>query len=204
MNNHIQIFSAIYEKSIWGNNQNLNYNGSSGAGSSYDYNRETYIPFLKKLLIDYSVNKVIDFGCGDFICGPHIYDDINVNYIGYDAYKKIIDHHKSMITNPRYKFIHLDFLNNKELTESGDLCILKDVLQHWDTPEIYNFLDYIVDNKRYKYILITNCKSQVTDNRKIRTGGAYGLTANMFPLKKYGAKILYEYGTKEVSLITII
>jgi len=35
----------------WGNNNNAEYNGSSGEGSAINYNENTYIPFLKKFII---------------------------------------------------------------------------------------------------------------------------------------------------------
>ena len=34
---------------LWGNNNNAEYNGSSGLGSEIYYNKDTYVPFLKKL-----------------------------------------------------------------------------------------------------------------------------------------------------------
>lgn len=46
-----QIFTNIYENNIWGNNENIEYKGSSGCGSKLDYNKDTYVPFLKSLLL---------------------------------------------------------------------------------------------------------------------------------------------------------
>jgi hypothetical protein len=43
-------FNNVYEKNIWGNNDNTEYSGSSDNGSRVDYNKFTYIPFLKNLL----------------------------------------------------------------------------------------------------------------------------------------------------------
>ena len=82
------IFTKIYEKSKWGNNHNKEYSGSSGHGSSIDYNKK-YIPLLKRIIIDYNVNNVVDLGCGDFQIGKLLYDDIHIIYTGYDTYKKL-------------------------------------------------------------------------------------------------------------------
>ena len=73
-------------------------------------------------------------GCGDFRCGKTIYDDLNIQYTGYDIYKELISHNQ--IQFPKYEFIHLDFLENKETLLNADLCILKDVLQHWSLDNI--------------------------------------------------------------------
>lgn len=44
-----QIFTGVYETHQWGNNNNTEYNGSSGEGSDIDYNKDTYVILLKKL-----------------------------------------------------------------------------------------------------------------------------------------------------------
>ena len=42
-----KIFTSIYEKKVWGNNNNKNYSGSSGIGSSIEYNKKIY-KYIKK------------------------------------------------------------------------------------------------------------------------------------------------------------
>ena len=37
------IFTNIYENKQWGNNNNSKYEGSSGEGSTIDFNKYTYI-----------------------------------------------------------------------------------------------------------------------------------------------------------------
>ena len=44
-----EIFTDIYIHSKWGTNNNNNYNGSSGNGSSVEYNVD-YVPFLKSFI----------------------------------------------------------------------------------------------------------------------------------------------------------
>ena len=198
-----QVFTHIYETSIWGSNNNDGYNGSSGGGSDIDYNKNTYVPFVKDFITNMKIKSIVDLGCGDFRCGPLIYDDLDVIYTGYDAYNKIIKHNSKKHALPKYTFTHLDFCNKKEEIINGDLCILKDVIQHWSLENIYSFLDYIIENKKFKYILITNCCHQRQDNTNIQTGDFRPLSIDYLPLKKYGGIKLYKYHTKEVSLILI-
>jgi hypothetical protein len=199
-----QIFTNVYENKIWGDNNNPEYNGSSGGGSDLDYNKNNYVPFLKKFIIDNNIKNVVDLGCGDFRCGKLIYDDLDVSYTGYDAYKKVVDYNSKCYSLPKYSFIHLDFCNNKELImDGGDLCILKDVIQHWSLYNIYSFLDYLVIHKKFKYILICNCCYQMRDNTNIYDGDFRHLSCDKFPLKRYNPKKLYNYNTKEVSVIEI-
>lgn len=198
-----QIFTYIYENKLWGNNYNNHYNGSSGEGSSINYNKDSYVLFLKKFIQDNSITSVVDLGCGDFICGPYIYSDLNVSYKGYDIYKKVVDFNSSQYPKTKFEFIHLDFYNNKEEIQGGDLCILKDVIQHWSLNQIYNFLDYLVESKKFKYILICNCAYQKEDNTDISIGQFRCLSCDYLPLKKYNPIKIYTYNTKEVSLISI-
>jgi len=84
------------------------------------------------------------------------------------------------------------------------LCIIKDVLQHWPLEYIYTFLDYLVESKKFKYIFIVNCCNQQYDNSKITLGDFRGLSCDFLPLKKYSPAKLYNYFTKEVSIISCL
>ena len=97
--------------------------------------------------------------------------------------------------------------NKKEEIMPADLCIIKDVLQHWLIEEITTFIDYIINKKIFKHILISNCSYQTEDdnrfnNVRIDNQHMFGpLSAKFFPLSKYNPKILYTYSSKEISLI---
>jgi hypothetical protein len=196
-----KVFTSVYERSLWGNNYIDEYSGSSGLGSEIEYNAYHYVPFLKKFITDNDIKSIVDLGCGDFKCGKMIYDDLDVLYTGYDAYKKIIDYNSSQYSLPKYSFTHLDFCNNKENIIHGELCILKDVIQHWSLDNIYTFLDYLIEKKIFKYILICNCCYQIKDNTDIPDGYFRQLSCEYFPLKKYNPVKLYNYHSKEVCLI---
>ena len=194
-------FTNIYEHRFWGDNGVAGYNGSSGSGSNVDQNKDTYVPVLQNFIIENGVKTVVDLGCGDFKCGPFIYEDLDVLYTGYDAYRKLVDYNSSKHSAPKYTFKHLDFCYNKESIESADLCVLKDVIQHWPLANIYEFLDYLVETKKFKYILLCNCCAQTTDDTDIRTGQWRPLSCHFLPLKKYNPVMIYNYGSKEVSVI---
>ena len=196
-------FTNVYENNSWGNNNIAEYNGSSGPGSDIKYNKDNYVPFLKKFITDNNIKNIVDLGCGDFRCGKLIYDDLDILYTGYDAYKKVIDYNSNHHSLAKYSFTHLDFCNNKENIINGELCILKDVIQHWSLDNIYTFLDYLVEYKKFKYILICNCCNQKEDNTNIQNGEWRPLSCEYLPLKKYNSVKLYNYHSKEVSIIEI-
>ena len=202
-----EVFTNIYEKRVWGSNYNNEYSGSSGQGSDIDYNKDTYVPFLRKFINDNNIKNIVDLGCGDFRCGTLIYDDLDISYTGYDTYKKVVEYNSKQHPLSKYSFIHLDFCNNKENIINGDLCILKDVIQHWSLDNIYNFLDYLVESKKFKYILICNCyynrSIKTADNTNIENGNFRPLSCEYLPLKKYNPIKLFNYHTKEVSVIEV-
>jgi len=123
-------FTNIYENKIWGDNENNNYSGSSGPGSDIENNKK-YIELLKNFINEYNIKNIVDLGCGDFRIGKLLYDDLNIIYTGYDTYKKVIDYNITQYPEQKYNFKHLDFYTNKESIVEGDMCILKDVIQHW-------------------------------------------------------------------------
>lgn len=96
-----EFFTQIYENNRWGTNNNKNYSGSSGRGSSLEY-----IKLLQNLIKEYKINNVVDLGCGDFRIGRTLYDDLNINYTGYDTYKKVITYNKNQYSSSKYTFEH--------------------------------------------------------------------------------------------------
>jgi hypothetical protein len=208
--NFVEAFTNVYEKNIWGDNNDPNYEGSSGTGSDIKYNSKTYVPFLKHFIKKYNIKNVVDLGSGDFRVGLLIYDKMNINYTGYDAYKKLVDYNNKKYEGyGMYKFIHSDFrkIGEREKIIPADLYILKDVLQHWSTSDIIEFLDYLIKSKKCKYILICNSidfnpENNATHRTDIKPGQYSSLSSKTYPLNKYNMEVLYTWDIKEVSLIT--
>ena len=198
--NPIDIFTNVYEKCVWGTNKNPEYTGSSGDGSFIENNKE-YIALIKSFIRDNSVSSVVDLGCGDWKCGKLIYDDLQIQYMGYDAYEKLIQFNKKTFGSHKYLFTHLDFLTYPDKIQSSDLCIIKDVLIHWPLEYIYSFLDSICSSNKFKYIILTNCSWQKEDNTTIKMGEHRPLSIHFLPLRKYKPKLLLNYHAKEVILI---
>lgn len=231
--NYGSVFSNIYEKCVWGDNKCDSYKGSSGPGSSLEFNKTSYIPTVKNFIKTNELTSVVDLGCGDFRCGLELYSDLEIKYDGYDAYEKVINHNNKTFNSEddkkekksfnnldedikdnsinkendkqqKYSFHTLDILSKKEEIKSADLCILKDVIQHWKLKDIYSFLDYLVTSKKFKYILICNCSHQMNDDTDINIGEFRPLNSEHYPLRKYEAKKLLYYNGKEISIISCI
>ena len=197
------IFTNIYENEEWGDNNEQDYRGSSGGGSDPLFNKHEYVPFLREFLKTNKITRVVDLGCGDFRCGPYIYDDLNLEYIGYDTYSKVIEYNSKTYSQEKYRFYHLDFSTTPMDISNGDVCILKDVLQHWPLANIYTLLDTLVGSRKFKYILICNCCNQTENDTDIVAGSWRALHSTYLPLKKYSPRHLMYYKTKEISVIDL-
>ena len=196
-------FTDIYKSNHWGNDNEVLYTGSSGPGSEIWYNLE-YLKFLPQFILNNKIKSIVDLGCGNCKCLRYLYDTLDVVYLGYDCYEDIINYNLKFNANDKYYFNHLDFCNNKERIFQSDLCIIKDVLMHWKLESIYEFLDYIVSSKKFKFILIINCANQTKDNTDVLQNGNFRpLSANYLPLKKYNCEILGSYNSKEISVIRL-
>jgi len=199
----------VYETCDWGNNQESGYKGSSGCGSSIDFNKDTYVPFLQSFIKTNKISSISDLGCGDFLCGKLIYGKLDsdsemdyIQYNGYDAYGKLIEaHQQEYINKKNYTFTQLDIFAQRDCIAHADLCIIKDVLQHWCLDDIYTFMDCIVNSKKFKFILICNCCNQTSDDTDIKTGGGRPLSCSFMPLLKYNPVKVLNYKSKEVSII---
>jgi hypothetical protein len=204
MTDHIQSFTKVYETCAWGDNKSSEYKGSSGEGSSIEYNLGTYIPFIRAFFKTRNIESVVDVGCGDWRCGELIYRNLGINYTGVDAYETLIERHKKQWE--KHTWLHLNGYADRAQLPEADVLLLKDVIQHWTTAEIYTFLDDVIASKKYKYIMLINCCFQKTDDEDI---GAHcidtyrfrPLSSTKLPLKKYNPQVLTRYHTKEVCLI---
>ena len=205
---NIEKFTNIYETKLWGSNNNQAYNGSSGGGVFPSHHPiriygTQYNHFIRNFINRNNIKVVADLGHGDWLTSEEIYNGLDVEYYGYDAYEKLCIYlSKQYAEVPNYNFMHCDIIADRELLKEGDLCILKDVLQHLTCEEIYLLLDYLCETKKYKYIMITNCCHQVEDNQELDKDHFRPLTANKLPLKKYSPVVLNKYLSKEISLIT--
>lgn len=206
MSSHTNIFVDIYNKKIWGDDGSQEYHGSSGGGGKIDYVKNEYIPYLQKYIRDNNIKSVVDLGCGKLYHGNLLYDNLDIKYYGYDLYKDVIlsninDYECKNRNARKYHFIVLDFYKSLETVINADLCIIKDVLQHWSLKEIYNFLDRLTICNKFKHILICNCNFQSIDNTDIKTGGFRPLHPMYYPLKKYNPTRLLKFNSKEIITI---
>lgn len=204
--NMTEAFTWIYENKRWGNDKNPIYSGSSGNGSSVEFNL-AYVEGLRQFILDKGIHTVVDLGCGSFLIGDPLFTpELNhVMYRGIDCYEKVITYNRDHWTSRRYLtyFDCFDFYNQMDRIPNADLIIIKDVFQHWPKGCIQNLLNYLIGHKKAKYILVANCGYQEEETSDILLGRFHPLNSNFKPLKLYGFTELMRYNSKQVSFLKV-
>lgn len=136
-------FREIYERHIWGGQS------KSGRGSELPNVRQ-YKTILQSIVNHPDVSSVVDIGCGDWTFSSLI-DWSTIAYTGIEIVPELVDTLEAQHGNQTTHFLLLDAID--EDLPSADLCILKDVLQHWSQASIETFLPKL---RQYRYALITH------------------------------------------------
>lgn len=141
-------FNYIFNNNFWSSPESV-----SGVGSELNNTRNIRRE-IKKLIIDYNINNILDAPCGDFNWIKHILNE-NIDYIGGDIVKNLIEINNTKYKKQNIKFINLDIISNK--LPDSDIMICRDCLIHFSFKNIEKFLNNFC-NSRIKYILLTNYK----------------------------------------------
>ena len=175
-----QVFTKIHQNKQWGEQH------PCGSGSAPE-NTKLYRLFLQNFLIEQKIKSVVDIGCGDWQ-SLKLLDWDNIQYIGYDVIKEIVDKNNGDLSTHLIKFIHGNPLHVN--LPKADLLLCKDVLQHWPSEHILLLLDQI---DQYKHCIFINDVDPVTlssNNENISLGGYRYLDPTKSPFNLTGKKVL--------------
>ena len=128
-----------------------NYKFYSGPGSHFPELVDNYISGVKKFLTSLPKKpNVVDLGCGDFSIGSKI-RKLCDNYIAVDIFDELINFNKKKYADLNVDFRILDITCDE--LPSGDICFIRQVLQHLSNESIIMFIKAI--KNKYKYLIIT-------------------------------------------------
>eukprot|EP00929_Paragymnodinium_shiwhaense_P100576 TRINITY_DN6299_c0_g1_i5.p1 TRINITY_DN6299_c0_g1~~TRINITY_DN6299_c0_g1_i5.p1 ORF type:complete len:277 (+),score=29.03 TRINITY_DN6299_c0_g1_i5:75-905(+) len=193
-------FTKIYATEAWG--------GGSGAGS-LPVHCLKWIEFVRRFIREEQVKSVVDLGCGDWQFSPYIYHDLQVDYVGYDAVRPVVEENRKNWADQGYSFEQLEFSERVEDVRDAELYILKDVLQHWSSARIVHFLKQLLSCKtKLRHVLICNCaEPEDWPETDICDGGWRPLTAAKSPLVEFSPEVLLRFQSnpnmKEVCLLRV-
>lgn len=159
-----ETFSEIYERNAWGGKKGEFY---SGDGSNENY-AKFYAETIQTFISDNKVKRVVDLGCGDFRVGSRFISE-DFQYTGCDVVSSLVEY-----LNENYKSETVEFrcvnIVEDELPD-GDLCLIRQVLQHLSNAEIKRVLE---NARKFKHLIVTehypNPQTKFTPNLDIPHG----------------------------------
>ncbi len=140
-----EVFSNIYKNNKWGGAKGEFY---SGTGSTTKHAIK-YAETIKSFIKSNNIKTVVDLGCGDFNVGQQIQGD-NTCYTGIDIVPDLIKRNQELYSNAATTFMCLNIIEDN--LPEGELCLIRQVLQHLSNKQIQNILK---KTQLFKYVIVT-------------------------------------------------
>jgi SAM-dependent methyltransferase len=148
-----QIFEDVYKDGLWGSDQESRFfSGVGSRGGAVD----TYVEKMTVLIQRYAAELgrspvIVDLGCGDFQVGNALLSRLpDITYVGCDIVPELIAYNNQSYGTDRISFRHVDIVVDP--LPAGDICLVRQVLQHLSNEEISNIMRRM---GRYKLIYVT-------------------------------------------------
>lgn len=180
-----RVFEKIYNTSLWG--------GGSGRGSDPEV-VQPYMQFLQEFLDRNPVASIVDIGCGDWSFS-HLIDWGPRRYLGVDVVASVIEQNQREYGSETISFRCAD-PTREALDVSGDLLLMKDVLQHLSNANVQKLLAL---TRRFRYSLITN--EYAPNNEDCENGDTRSLDLRAPPFNLSEASLALAFHGKAVFLV---
>jgi Methyltransferase domain len=151
-----EVFSRVYKNRMWGDPPSSMDAAPgqyfSGSGSAAPSVVQPYIDAMIRQLESHlpAKPKVVDLGCGDFTVGRQLLEYC-ATYIGVDVVPDLISHLRATVHDDRAQFLAFDIISANVLPD-GDVCILRQVLQHLSNAQISAIIPKLA---KYERVYVT-------------------------------------------------
>lgn len=139
-----EVFTRVYEEHQWGGEE-----GFCSGGGSTELHAANYATVVNQVIKHKGVTTVVDCGCGDFVVGKALRTD-GVRYIGIDVVESLIKWNQKKHGDHDTSFLCKDIV--KDTLPDGQLCLIRQVLQHLSNSEIATVLQ---KTRRYPWVIVT-------------------------------------------------
>ncbi len=168
-----QVFTDIHAKNFWGSAESISGHGSEMATTA---NIRAALP---RILRQYEIGSMLDVPCGDFHWMQTV-DLGQIEYVGGDIVKPMVDELTAKYASPRRRFAHLDITSDP--LPKVDLIFCRDCFIHLP----FELIDKALENfsrSSARYLLTTTYRHWPI-NYDTEVGGVRGvdLTASPFNL----------------------
>lgn len=185
------VFAEIYGQDKW--------TGGSGPGSTAAFCRPL-ARWLRGYLLEHRIRSLVDLGCGDIQWMPGALAGLDVDYVGLDVVPDLLEAHRQRLPADRFTFKLLD-VARAPVTEipAADLYWAKDVLQHWPSADVAQFLDRFFAARPDAHLVVVNCHGQTADERQLDDRWHFApLAGDRPPLAAYVRDTLFVWNKKTV------
>ncbi len=140
-----EAFTEIYRQNLWGGAEGT---FCSGSGSAPEY-AAVYCRTVRRFIAERRIRSVVDLGCGDFRIGSMLVSP-EFQYTGVDVVADLVRRNEAQFGSPSVRFLHRDIIEGE--LPPGELCLIRQVLQHLSNEQILRILD---NCGHYKYLIVT-------------------------------------------------
>jgi len=143
------VFTEIYTANTWGGEAG---EFCSGGGTADPVIVGRYVETIGQEAArrGFAGGVFVDIGCGDFRVGLQLLP-LCGRYIGIDIVKSMIEHNRRQFGgDPKVGFLHMNVI--EETPPDGDVCFVRQVLQHLSNAQIAAILGKL---DRYRLVYIT-------------------------------------------------
>jgi SAM-dependent methyltransferase len=120
-----EAFSTIYRSHAWGSRDDRPF--CSGEGSIREEAVGPYCAMIQAFLEAHHIERLVDLGCGDFSVASRLLRP-GIHYTGIDVVPDLIRYNQQNFGSSCVEFRCLNILDDE--LPSGDLCLVRQVLQH--------------------------------------------------------------------------
>ena len=191
LNSNREIFTNVYQNKLWGvaspENESPFY---SGPGSSDPQIVDPYVYAVKRFFSSFPTKmKAVDLGCGDFQVGSRIFDSFD-SYTACDVVPELVIFNRSYWRHLPVEFLVVDLVRDEIPT--GDVLIVRQVLQHLSNDDISKFIQLIPSNLSYLLVtehlpagdnFLANTDKTSGNDIRLESGSGVVLTQPPFNLK---------------------
>lgn len=178
------VFPHIYRAKLWGA-------GGSGPGSN-DEQSAPYVEWANAEAKRRGWQSCVDVGCGDGRVARRLRFD---PYTGLDVVPSVVSDNRKR--NPHRTWLTAD-VTQVDLIPSADVLLVKDVLHHWPSALIREWLTAVVAAKRWKAVVLCVDTATAAAGADCPLGGYRALAADLDPLRPFGFSTALRFAHKAI------
>jgi SAM-dependent methyltransferase len=138
-------FARIYAENVWGGTRGAFYSGPGSDGAP----AAGYVAMVCAFVREAGIGSIVDLGCGDFRVGARL-AECGAEYTGVDVVAELVARNAAEFGRRDVRFECRDIIADE--LPAGDLCLIRQVLQHLSNAEIARVLE---NCRRYAYVIVT-------------------------------------------------